>query len=168
MTAQVGMIPKKGLGVVILTNASYSNLPPLIAYKVYDALLDRDGRDWDAHFEELERQTEQWFANFKPAEADQGTHMSLDEPAYAGNYHDDCYGPAVIDYKDGQLTVELPDLGYTGTLSHRHYDTFNVDWQVEKHSIIRAYLPQIQFILDRNGKAESLATGLAKFRRLEK
>ena len=47
--------------------------------------------------------------------------------AYAGRYHSELYGDLVISERNGSLHAEFYP-GYQGTLSHWHYDTFQILW----------------------------------------
>ncbi len=166
MTAQLGMLPGRRSGFVVLSNAPYSTLPALIQYKVYDALLGIEGADWNAHFEDVEREVEAWFATFRPPAAQPGTHPSLPLDAYTGTYHNDLYGPAVVRLEDDRLSLELADLGHRATLEHFHHDTFETRWESGRHSMVGGMVPLIAFNLSVDGVIESLTPGRAIFQRV--
>jgi CubicO group peptidase (beta-lactamase class C family) len=131
MRAEVAMMPEEKLGLVVLTNRHGSVLPHLLMYRVFDAYLGGQKRDWSTEIltkvKALEEQTK---AAEKKAEAERvkGTSPSLSLEKYAGTYQSDMYGEAKFAFKDGKLTSEFGP-NFMGDLEHWHYDTFRVVWR---------------------------------------
>lgn len=128
---QVGMIPSEGIGVVIITNLSTSNLQAALMYRVLDALLGLPQRDWSGEYLELARRSEATSAR-QAAELETsrmtGTQPSLAADAYAGTYRNDVYGDVVIEATGAGLALRYaPE--YVADLEHWHHDTFRGRWR---------------------------------------
>jgi CubicO group peptidase (beta-lactamase class C family) len=128
---QVGMLPAEGLGVVIITNLSSSNLQHALMYRVLDAMTGAEPRDWSAEYLALARRAEARSAEQRTAmEADrvQGTTPALGLDDFAGTYENDLFGEMRLQMTDGRLVLHYsPD--YIADLEHWHHDTFRAVWR---------------------------------------
>lgn len=164
MRTQVGMIPEEGIGVVVLTNLTSSELQTALMYRVFDALLGLPEKDWSALYLELDRRSAERAAE-RAAEAEaarvEGTSPSLPLDAYAGTYADSLYGEVEIRLEDGRLVADYtPD--YYAPLEHWHFDTFRADWR--RAGVGTALLT---FELDARGGVEAVEIGgFTSFRRV--
>jgi CubicO group peptidase (beta-lactamase class C family) len=127
----VGMIPSEGIGVVVITNLSSSNLQLAVMYRVLDAFLGLPQRDWSAEYLVLARRSEASSARSAAdveAARQTGTQPSLPVASYAGTYRHEVYGDIVIAEEAGRLVLRYaPD--YVADLEHWHHDTFRGRWR---------------------------------------
>ncbi|UCC72823.1 MAG: serine hydrolase [Gemmatimonadota bacterium] len=132
MFSRVALVPEERLGVVILTNGMTS-LQTALTYKILDAYLGGEDRDWTAEFveraEQSRREAAERRAKFESGRVD-GTTPSLALEAYAGTYGGPMYGDANVTVEDGHLVVSfVPNPDLVGDLTHFHYDTFVIEWR---------------------------------------
>lgn len=156
MYSQVALVPEAGLGVVVLTNAM-TGLAPTLVYRVLDAYLGGEPRDWAA--EALPG----WEASRVAFEARQdafekgrvtGTTPSLPLAGYTGTYGGDLYGDATVTLEDGRLVLRLlPNPDLVADLEHLHYDTFLIRWRTELAWFGKG---AATFVLDAAGTAAEL------------
>ena len=163
MRALVAMIPEENVGVVILTNVSGTLLPQFLSYRIFDAYLGQQPKDWQAEgltkMKALEAQSKA--AQEKAlAERVMGTSPSLGLQNYAGTYLSEMYGDAEVGFADGKLIAHFGP-NFTGDVEHWNYDTFQVTWRdrVQGKGLI-------QFELDAKGKVDAVSFGgMGKFKR---
>ncbi|HSK73953.1 MAG TPA: serine hydrolase [Pyrinomonadaceae bacterium] len=164
MRALVAMLPEENLGVVILTNLSGTILSVPLSYRIFDAYLGAPQRDWSAEMlKSMKALQEQAEAAQKKAEAERvkDTKPSLDLEKYAGEYTDEMYGDARINFENGKLTLHRGP-NYTGDLEHWHYDVFRVTWRDRQMG--KGF---VSFRLNKEGKvAEMNIENLADFKRV--
>jgi len=136
-TALVAMLPRKNIGVVILTNLGGTPLPGILAYNVYDRLLDLEPVDWNKRVREErdkaraaeEKQRSQPDSNRKT-----GTSPSLPLKDFAGKYENPGYGVLSIELDGDKLRVKYN--GFNLPLEHYHYDIFQItEGQLERQKI---------------------------------
>jgi CubicO group peptidase (beta-lactamase class C family) len=121
------LLPDDGIGVAVMTNTSSSLVAPVVAYRVLDELLGLEPMDW---FSDFKARFDTILAGM--GEARGARRVVPDAPlprpleAYAGEYEHPGYGTLTITLEDGTLRPHLGtmDLG----LSHRHYETFDLEW----------------------------------------
>ena len=127
MTAMVSIVPDLHLGIVILTNKGDNFLTSSLLYRIYDRTLGLPPHDWSSEIHtaygtllgaglDAERKAD--------AARVRGTHPSLPLDKYAGTYHSDAYGDAVVTGPAGGLRFRM--LGLRGRLEHWNYDTFRL------------------------------------------
>jgi CubicO group peptidase (beta-lactamase class C family) len=124
---EVMLLPDDGIGVAVMTNSSSSAMAPVVAYRVLDELLGLQPLDW--------------FSDFKPRfdtimagmrEVRTARRVVPDAPlprpldAYAGDYEHRGYGTLTLTLEAGILRPHLGTMDLT--LSHRHYETFDLEW----------------------------------------
>lgn len=151
MYSQVALVPDEGLGIVVLTNGM-TGLAPALIYRVLDAYLGGEVRDWSAEA------LPEWLASREAFEERQtaaergrvaGTSPSLGLDGYAGTYGGEMYGEAEVALENGGLVLRLlPNPDLTADLEHLHYDTFVIRWRSTL-----AWFGQgtAQFVLDPSG-----------------
>lgn len=130
MSAIIGLIPDRRVGVYVLANLDHAELRHALMYRVFDLYSGRPPRDWskeflalygglDAQAETARRQQEQRRV------ADTRPSLPLDR--YAGTYASPTYGDAVVTVRDGVLHFAFGS-GRNGRLTHWQYDTFEARW----------------------------------------
>jgi CubicO group peptidase (beta-lactamase class C family) len=130
MSALIGLIPDRRLGVYVLANLDHAELRHALMYRVFDMYSGNAPRDWStellALYSGLERQADS-------ARRDQlqrrvvDTRPSLPLDRYAGTYTNQTYGNAVVSVRNDALHFAF-GRGRIGTLTHWHYDTFQAKW----------------------------------------
>jgi len=128
---QVGMIPARGIGVVVLTNLGSSTLQTALMYRVFDLLLGLPPTDWSAIFlDEARRAAERSAISAERTKSSrvQGTRPSLPLEAYAGTYTDSLFGDVTVAVEHGRLVLRYSQ-DYVAVLEHWHHDTFRGRWQ---------------------------------------
>lgn len=131
MSAIIGLIPDRRLGVVVLANADHVELRHALMYEVFDRFSGNLPRDWSAALLEL-------FGGLR-AEAlaarqrlEQrrvtGTHPSLSLDRYAGTYSDPTFGDLVVRLTGDSLRVQF-GRSARADLTHWQNDTFRARWE---------------------------------------
>jgi len=134
MFSRVLMVPEERLGIVVLTN-SMTGISTALTYRIVDAYLGGDQREWSAEglkrnrkkckefYDRIAKTTTPRAENTKPSHA-------LD--AYAGTYTGKLYGDATICIEKDNLVLRLlPNKDLVADLTHLHYDTFVIHWRNE-------------------------------------
>lgn len=124
MSAIVGLMPDKRVGVVVLANLDHIELRHALMYKVFDLYAGNRGRDWSAELNAL----------FNPprAAAAATTQQASAAPApslalerYAGVYADSAYGVVEVTHADGALRARFRG-AELGTLEPARFEVFRV------------------------------------------
>lgn len=125
-TAQIALLPREQIGLIILSNLSPTSLPQALRNSLLDSLLGLAPRDWNSAYRE---QSKKWEENQRAEEAKRLPERALDTnptrelAAYAGEYEDAAYGVVTIaNREDGALALQWSH--WTCALQHWHYDTF--------------------------------------------
>jgi CubicO group peptidase (beta-lactamase class C family) len=164
MSALVAFIPEEKIGLVILTNLSGSDLRTALKYRIFDAFLGGEKKDWSA----IQQKTMKGFeAQGKAAEKKRieervkDTKPSLALDKYAGTYLDEMYGEVkVAQDESGKLVVRYGQ-AFIGDLDHWHFDTFQATW---RDRVLGKAL--VTFALNASGKVESVnLQNLSDFKR---
>ena len=153
MRALVAVIPEEKMGVVILTNLGGTTLPMPLAYRIFDAYLGAQPRDWSVDMlKTIKTLQEQGKAAALKAESERvkGTSPSLAMGKYAGEYQNEMYGDSKIIFENGKLTAQFGP-NYTGDLEHWHYDVFRITWRDRTQG--KGF---VSFRLNRQGKVEMM------------
>lgn len=164
MRALVAMLPEEKMGVVILTNLSGTILSVPLSYRIFDAYLGSQPRDWSAEMlktiNTLQEQSKAAAAKIE-AERVKDTKPSLALEKYAGDYQNEMYGDVKIATENGKLILQRGPY-FTGDLEHWHYDTFRVTWRDRQ-----AGKGFVSFRLSSRGKVEMMnMENLADFARV--
>ena len=121
------LLPDDGIGVAVMTNTSSSLMAPVVAYRVLDELLGLEPLDW---FSDFKARFDTVMAGM--GEARTARRVVPDAPlprpleAYAGEYEHPGYGTLTITLEEGTLRPHLGTMDLS--LSHRHYETFDLEW----------------------------------------
>jgi len=150
-SAYVQLLPKKDIGMVLLTNMNGSRLHNAIAMEITDLLLDKEEDiDWVSRAypelskrdkEEKDELIERRRRNTKP---------SFPLVDYAGEYVHPGYGSVYIKQRSGKLTYIFNS--FQEKLEHYHYDVFKGELTDLDQEI------KLQFHMDQDGNIISLST----------
>ena len=131
MSALIGLIPERRLGVYVLANLDHAELRHALMYRVFDMDIGNPSRDWStellALYRRLERQADSGRQQQELRRV-AGTRPSLPLERYAGTYTHPTYGDAVVSVRQGALHFAFRR-GRVGALRHWHYDTFQAQWE---------------------------------------
>ena len=156
MYSRVVLVPEEHLGMVILTN-SMTSMQTALSYRILDAYLGGQERDWSSEFlADHRRGQEQWAQRWAQWERERipNTSPSLDLDEYSGTFGGPMYGDATVELEDGALVLRLlPNPDLVGDLTHWHHDTFLIEWRHEFPWFDDGWA---QFVLDRNGDVAEL------------
>jgi hypothetical protein len=156
MYSRVALVPEEGLGIVVLTNAM-TGIAPALVYRVMDAYLGGEPRDWSAEA------LPSWYDSRLAFEVRQdsiensrvaGTRPSLALEEYAGDYGGPMYGDASVSLENGHLVLRLlPNPDLVADLEHLHYDTFIIRWRKEFAWFGKG---TANFVMDAAGRIEEM------------
>jgi len=130
MRARVAMIPERNVGLVILMNSSRTPIHSALMFWILDKFLGAPERDWSTELLALRKKDEEKADAAEQEQRKRQVQKTIPShalTAYAGRYHSELYGDLVISERNGSLHAEFYP-GYQGTLSHWHYDTFQILW----------------------------------------
>jgi hypothetical protein len=131
--SRVTMVPKLGLGVVVLTNQQSGAAFNAVTYRVLDAYLDPSHKtDWVAVYQKAvqhgEAKADESVAKHERAR-DKDSKPSLPLADYAGTYRDPWYGDVVITREGGKLRLRFSKTKQLiGTMTPWQHDSFTVRW----------------------------------------
>ncbi|MGB7070467.1 MAG: serine hydrolase [Pyrinomonadaceae bacterium] len=157
MRAQVAMIPKKKLGLVVLTNMNGTLIPLPIMFRIFDSYLGAPQRDWSADLlKTVKSLQEAGKAAEKKMETERvtGTRPSLPVESYAGIYKNDLYGEVKVTSAGDKLVLNFGP-AFNSELEHWHYDTFRARFRGA--GVTNA---STRFSLNSQGKADTVTLGL--------
>lgn len=124
-SANVGLLPRDGIGVVILTNMNGTPVPSIIRNNVFDRFLGLEQIDWNLRFLDTQAKSKQVKAEIE-TENDpiqkKNTIPTHATDEYLGLYEHLAYGKIEITQNDGTLQLNMK--GETIDLEHYHYDVF--------------------------------------------
>ena len=134
MSALIGLIPDRKVGMYVLANLDHAELRHALMYRVFDMYAGNPPRDWSAellaHYGRINdqaRAAQQQQAQRRAAD----TKPSLPLSRYAGTFAHPTYGNAVVTLRDGTLHFAF-GRGRSGSLSHWQYDSFQARWDDER------------------------------------
>ncbi|MGH7664144.1 MAG: serine hydrolase [Gemmatimonadaceae bacterium] len=132
MSAIIGLIPDRRLGVYVLANTDHAELRHALMYRVFDLFSGNPPRDWSAELLELygERRDEaRAEAREREAGRDDGTDPSLPLERYAGTYTNATFGDVIVTAARSNGALHLEYGGRReGDLTHWEFDTFRAHW----------------------------------------
>ncbi|HEX3160873.1 MAG TPA: serine hydrolase [Gemmatimonadaceae bacterium] len=137
MTAIIGLLPDRRLGVYVLANSDHAELRHALMYRVFDLYAGTGGtppRDWSAELRTLYGGLrDQGLAAQKEREQRRatGTRPSLPLERYAGTYTDSTFGDVIVTARGDTLHLEFGS-AVVGDLSHWQYDQFRARWADER------------------------------------
>ena len=155
-SASVCVMPRDGIGVVVLTNMNGTALTGVIRNYIVDKMLDLEVHDWNTEL--LEQRNKAREASLLATEEEEdlarvnGTAPSHAPADYVGLYRHPGYGQIEVRQKDdGSLEIGLNELGFSD-LVHYHYDVFKVESAFGQL--------KFQFAYDLRGKISQLSSRL--------
>ncbi|UCE21706.1 MAG: serine hydrolase, partial [Candidatus Aminicenantes bacterium] len=154
-TAQVVLLPRDNIGMVILTNRGGTALPPIISNNVADRLLGLDEVDWNSRVKkQVEEGRERAEKAKKEKDEDRKLNTKPSHPLedYAGDYEHPGYGVISIVIKGDQMIGEYNSIPYTA--SHYHYDVFEITNEMMDEAL------KVSFFTDLKGNIRSLSIQL--------
>ena len=124
--SRLSFLPRKRIGVIVLSNLSGGNPVPIIVTRnVFDRLLGLDPVDWVKRIKEEERKgkaSEEEATRKGYSLKKKDTSPSHDLAEYTGTYENPGYGDIKIEADGPKLKMVFRDLTYP--LAHFHYDIF--------------------------------------------
>jgi CubicO group peptidase (beta-lactamase class C family) len=127
----VALLPDRNAGVVVMSNVGRGLGVTALRNTLLDEVLGVDRlkpvatRDWNAAYLAVEKKFDERAEKAKQdheAKRIKDTKPSRELAAYAGTYHDDAYGDAVVALENGGLVFRWSRMAIP--LTHYHYDTF--------------------------------------------
>jgi CubicO group peptidase (beta-lactamase class C family) len=123
MSAIVGLLPDRRVGVVVLANLDHVELRHALMYRVFDMYAGNAERDWSSDLRAMFART-QGAAGARPATPEGRPSLPIER--YAGTYVDSTYGDVVVTHANGVLRARfgrqelgaLEPSGYEAFRSH--------------------------------------------------
>lgn len=148
----LSFMPRKKMGMIVLTNLSGGNpVPTIITRYVYDRLLGLEPVDWNGRLKERQkkqRESEEEAKKKGYTPRKEGTRLSHTLVEYAGEYEHPGYGVARVAL--GEEGLQLTFNRIESPLRHFHYDVFEVPEDplnpFEKMKVM--FLPNLQGDID--------------------
>jgi|APTNR8051073442_1049403.scaffolds.fasta_scaffold06409_6 CubicO group peptidase (beta-lactamase class C family) len=156
MYSRTFFVPDLKLGGVILTN-SMTGVGNALMYHVLDTYTGKADKDWSKELLGREKAGQTAHEADMKALKDKrviGTKPSLAPEKYAGLYRCKFYGDIRVSADNGKLAIKfMPANGLSATLSHWHFDTFELKWAEPQ-----AWFDfgTVQFVLDNTGEPQEL------------
>lgn len=157
MYSRTFFVPELKLGGVILTNSMRGITTPLM-YQILDAYTTGIKKDWSKDLLDAQKENGDFHAKevgVRTKGRVMGTHPSLDLDKYTGLYRSKLYGDIRVT-RDGVENLKIdfvPAPGLSATLTHWHYDTFEINW---KEPQAWFDFGTVQFILDNSASVQEL------------
>jgi CubicO group peptidase (beta-lactamase class C family) len=123
--ARIVLVPRKKLGLVLLTNLDDMGIVNAAGNRLLDHLLGLEKRDWHAFFTAQHKRAETARKDsLRKRQAGRvlGTKPSREPEAYAGTYTEPAYGTVTIIQQDDALVLSWSR--FRLPLTHFHYNTF--------------------------------------------
>ncbi len=162
MSAIIGLIPERRLGVYVLANVDHAELRHALMLRVFDMYAARAPRDWSTELRVMyQGLADQGAAAERAMVAARvpGTKPTLPLDRYAGTYADSLEGVLKVSVRNGALHATLGK-GFGGPLEHWHFDTFMARWDDR-----RAPPVPLTFTIAGSGSVTSVVMGDATFGR---
>jgi CubicO group peptidase (beta-lactamase class C family) len=120
--ARIILVPRKKLGLVLLTNLEDMEIVQAAGNNLLDHLLGLEKKDWNAFFhaehDKAKAAEKKRLESFRQIPGKKAKDLEL----YVGTYSEPAYGMVTITRKDGKLWLKWSS--YSFVLTHFHYDTF--------------------------------------------
>ena len=153
MSAIIGLVPDRRLGVYVLANTDHAELRHALMYRVFDLFAGNPPRDWSAELRALygeRRERARIAAREREERREAGTRPSLPLERYAGSYSDPTFGEVTVTAPDGALHLAY-GRQRAGDLTHLEHDSFRARW-----TDIRLSPSTVVFVPDGTGGVGSL------------
>ena len=131
MSAIIGLIPDRRLGVFVLANADHVELRHALMYEVFDRFSGNPPRDWSTVLLKLfgGLRTEALASRQRQEQRRvTGTRPSLALKHYAGTYRESTFGDVVVSVRSNRLSLQFGSSN-RASLTHWQYDTFRARWE---------------------------------------
>ena len=112
MTAAVGMLPEKHIGVAVLSNMQSAQLPAIVMHYIFDRALGLPMRDLSAEAYArylVQRRRADSVTAAQAVEHPRDAKPPLPLNAFVGTYADSLYGEATVSIVEGQLELHRGD-----------------------------------------------------------
>ncbi len=167
-SAEMALVPKAGVGVVILTNLDECWLPEALLHTLLDRLLGLPAKDWNDYYHKLDDKLTKAAKDEKAERAKKrkpDTKPTLPLADYIGTYTDSAYGEVKVSEKTGTLWMHWST--FEGVLRHFHFDTFTAtgDGGVNVYNENPLDGEEVTFVVDGEGKAGELLWYGRRFQR---
>lgn len=146
------LLPDDGIGVAVMTNTSSSAMAPVVAYRVLDELLGLEPLDWFSGFKARYDAATAGIREVRGARrVVPGARLPRPLEAYVGEYEHPGYGTFTITVDADTLQPRFGTMDIS--LSHRHYETFDLEW----HELgDQSHLFPLMFLSDPDGDITAL------------
>jgi CubicO group peptidase (beta-lactamase class C family) len=169
-TANVALLPRDGLGIVVLTNLDVTPMVGAVTNSVIDLVLGLAKTDWNATLAEFVKKGEAQQAAARKERLDKrhpGTKPARALGDYTGAYEDPAYGPASVSLENGALVLRWN--GSTAPLEHFHFDTFTLKGDsVLAKSATEEGQEQVVFTLGADGEVATMRLLGREFKRAKR
>jgi CubicO group peptidase (beta-lactamase class C family) len=156
--SRMSFMPRKKIGMVILTNQSGNNpTAGIVARNVYDRLLGMDQVDWAGRIREQQekaRKADEENKKKNVSSRKAGTSPSHPLADYAGTYEHPAYGMAKVELSGNDFKVIYN--GLTSPLKHVHYDVF----EIPEDPMNPLEESQLMFLYNKKGEIDRLSVPL--------
>jgi hypothetical protein len=136
MSAIVGLLPDRRVGVFVLANLDHVELRHALMYKVFDMYGGNAARDWSSELRTLFARAGGGAPGARPPAPE--PHISLPLERYAGAYVDSTYGEIVVTHASGALRARFGKQEI-GTLEPLGYESFRSQGPPEAQSAVLAF-----------------------------
>jgi CubicO group peptidase (beta-lactamase class C family) len=159
---QLTLLPKEGLGIVVLANLHHTRMNLALSNALMDQLLGLPRKNWNAYLQEQLLKEDENAAERERQRQEhrqRGTKPSRGLAAYAGNYQHPAYGTVRVTLEKGNLVWTWNS--FRAPLEHLQRDTFTLPLDVMGN-------PEVIFTLDEGTVVRMKVTGnlAAEFRRV--
>lgn len=121
----IAFMPGEKLGIVVLSNAGYINLPEALAYRFFDMYFGNPERDWSTEYLNKTKAAQNLTNASKPKHP-KSSAPALPLKEYTGNYSNELYGPINVTAKENSsLIVTAGPIGMQIVLTPWYRDTFS-------------------------------------------
>jgi len=150
-TSYMSIMPRKNIGIVVLTNSNSGSLSMAVTYRVYDQLLGLDTIPWSKRLlEEFSKVKEQFKKQKIKKDKDRklNTKPTHSLEQYSGDFENLGYGIISIKREKDQLVAVYNSNIYP--MRHYHYDIFELTDALGRDQ-------KVFFFIDEKGKIRSLS-----------
>ncbi len=126
-SANIGLLPREGIGVVILTNMNGTPVPSIVRNNVFDRFLGLEQIDWNERILEARAKSKQVQDEIETKRDPLQRRNTIPTHAtseYLGSYEHPAYG--VLEVKEINGRLKIFTRGEIIELEHYHYDVFKV------------------------------------------
>jgi len=156
-TSWISLLPKDGVGLIILTNKNLTPLPRFLAGEILDRVLELPPVNWYQQGLDMYLKGKESQKKLKLQEdltRKKGTHPSHALEEYVGEYEHPGYGQIDVQKVNDELTLTFNSI--TSFLKHWHYDVFVVSEESEDLHLSRVGT-KLTFHINLNGEIDELA-----------